>query len=82
MRAVRTMRPSLVILDLELPLLDGHAVGSRLRASYGVDLVITLGLLLPFADQESTSAGRPTRKGIRTASGAETSLLMVAQQTP
>ena len=41
-RAARTMRPSLVILDLELPLLDGQAVGSQLRASYGDNLPIVV----------------------------------------
>jgi two-component system OmpR family response regulator len=40
LRAAQTMRPSLVILDLVLPLLDGHAVGARLRATYGDALPI------------------------------------------
>src|SRR4051812_4581351 len=35
LRAVRSMRRSLVILDLELPLLDGQAVGANLREAYG-----------------------------------------------
>jgi DNA-binding response OmpR family regulator len=34
------MRPSLVLLDLELPLLDGQAVASRLRTAYGDTLPI------------------------------------------
>jgi CheY-like chemotaxis protein len=42
LRAARTMRPSLVILDLALPLLDGHAVGARLRATYGYALPIVV----------------------------------------
>ena len=40
LRAARTMRPSLVILDL--PLLDGHAVGTQLRATYGEALPIVV----------------------------------------
>jgi two-component system response regulator MprA len=42
LRAARTMRPSLVILDLALPLLDGHAVGTQLRATYGDALPIVV----------------------------------------
>lgn len=42
LRAVRTMRPSLVILDLELPLLDGQAVAFELRAAYGPFLPIVV----------------------------------------
>jgi two-component system OmpR family response regulator len=42
LRAARAMRPSLVILDLALPLLDGHAVGSQLRAMYGDGLPIVV----------------------------------------
>ena len=42
LRAVRATRPSLVLLDLELPLLDGYAVGSQLRASYGDALPIVV----------------------------------------
>jgi two-component system OmpR family response regulator len=42
LRAARTIRPSLVILDLALPLLDGHAVGSELRATYGDALPIVI----------------------------------------
>jgi len=41
-RAVRSMRPSLVILDLELPLLDGRAVAFELRAAYGPSLPIVV----------------------------------------
>jgi DNA-binding response OmpR family regulator len=41
-RAVQTMRPSLVILDLELPLLDGRAVAFELRAAYGPSLPIVV----------------------------------------
>jgi DNA-binding response OmpR family regulator len=36
------MRPSLVILDLALPRLDGHAVGAQLRATYGDALPIVV----------------------------------------
>jgi two-component system, OmpR family, response regulator MprA len=42
LRVARTMRPSLVILDLALPLLDGHAVGTQLRATYGDALPIVV----------------------------------------
>jgi len=42
LRAVRNMRPSLVILDLELPLLDGQAVAFELRAAYGPTLPIVV----------------------------------------
>jgi DNA-binding response OmpR family regulator len=41
-RAVRSMRPSLVILDLELPRLDGRAVAFELRAAYGPSLPIVV----------------------------------------
>lgn len=37
-----TMRPSLVILDLNLPALDGEAVAEGLRANYGSDLPIVI----------------------------------------
>jgi CheY-like chemotaxis protein len=36
------MRPSLVMLDLELPRLDDHTVGSQLRASCGDALPIVV----------------------------------------
>jgi hypothetical protein len=39
-------------------------------------------LLLTLADQEFACVRWPTGKGTRTASGAETSPLMMAQQTP
>jgi DNA-binding response OmpR family regulator len=39
-RTARALRPSLVILDLELPGLDGLAVGSQQRATYGDALPI------------------------------------------
>jgi DNA-binding response OmpR family regulator len=39
-RCARAMRPCLVILDLELPLLDGQEVASQLRALYGDALPI------------------------------------------
>jgi DNA-binding response OmpR family regulator len=42
LEAVRAMRPSLVILDLELPLLDGQAVAVELRAAYGPFLPIVV----------------------------------------
>jgi DNA-binding response OmpR family regulator len=41
-RCARAMRPSLVLLDLELPLLDGQAVASQLRAAYGDALPIII----------------------------------------
>jgi DNA-binding response OmpR family regulator len=40
LRCAKTMRPSLVILDLELPLLGGYEVAAQLRASYGEALPI------------------------------------------
>ena len=42
LRSVRVQRPSLVILDLELPGLDGLAVGNQLRAVYGDGLPIVV----------------------------------------
>jgi DNA-binding response OmpR family regulator len=39
-RHARRMRPSLVILDVELPFLDGYQVGSELRLLYGGALPI------------------------------------------
>lgn len=42
LRAVQTMRPSLVLLDLKLSLLDGQAVAFELRAAYGPFLPIVV----------------------------------------
>jgi DNA-binding response OmpR family regulator len=42
LRRANAMRPSLVILDLELPLLGGHEVGTQLRAFYGEALPIVV----------------------------------------
>jgi DNA-binding response OmpR family regulator len=41
-RQARSMRPSLVILDVELPLLDGYQVGVVLRTLYGAALPIVV----------------------------------------
>jgi DNA-binding response OmpR family regulator len=56
LRAVRSIRPSLVILDLELPLLDGHAVAFELRAAYGPSL--------PIVVVTATGQGAETMDGI------------------
>ena len=42
MRYAQTMRPSLVILDLDLPYLDGHAVAAQLRVLHGDALPIVI----------------------------------------
>src|SRR5215210_96193 len=57
-------------------------VSEREIVLWDANPVRALGLLLTLADQESACAGRPTRKGNCSSSGAETSPLMVAQQTP
>jgi DNA-binding response OmpR family regulator len=49
-RAVRTIRPSLVILDLELPLLDGQAVAFELRAAYGPSVPIVVVTATDYAE--------------------------------
>jgi predicted extracellular nuclease len=60
LRSAHAMRPSLVILDLALPLLDGHEVGLQLRAAYGDALPI---LVVAATDRTEEMVGDITPYG-------------------
>ena len=52
------------------------------RRRSGTDLARAVGHLVNRADEESACPGRPTRKGIRISSGAETALMRIGGPDP